>query len=128
MSAPAGDPLGSAAEEATRFIDAMTARANAHLKPVQPTAGQGEHDGGTGPESQHTTQPAPECGWCPLCRAVAFVRSTDPELREQVVASATALVLSLRELAESAARPPERPEGADWPHAEDEEPGGSPWR
>lgn len=124
MSAAAGDPLGSAAEEASRLIDAMTARASAHLKPVQPTDGQGEYDEQT---TQQTTQPATECGWCPLCKAVAFVRSTDPELREQVVASATALVLSLRALAESAARPPGRPEGADRPHAEDDEPGGSPW-
>ncbi len=123
MSAGADDRLGSAAEEATRLIDAMSARARAHLEAEQLGASeQRAHDG-----ARHANGQSPECGWCPLCRAVAFVRNTDPEVRERVVSSATALALSLRELAESAARAPTRPDDAGGAGADQPDQGGSRW-
>jgi hypothetical protein len=56
-----------------------------------------------------------DCAWCPLCRAAAFLRDTDPEVRARVVSSATALMVSLRDLADSAARPPAPRDESDQP-------------
>ncbi len=95
MSAdPGQERPRSAADEAARLIEAVSERACAHLADDRPAGEHPGHDGSS-----------PECFWCPLCRAVSFVRDTDPELRARVVASATALAVSLRDLAESAVRP-----------------------
>lgn len=85
------DPVGSAAEEAARLFVALADRARDHLTGAGDLGGAGH---------------AAECRWCPLCQAIAFVRDTSPEARQQVVSSATSLALALRDLAESAARPP----------------------
>lgn len=92
--------MSSAAEEAARLIDAAAEQARAHLTAVGSPAA-GADAGPTG---------APDCGWCPLCRAAAFVRDTDPEIRARIVSSASMLVLALRDLAESATGPPRGPE------------------
>lgn len=96
------DAVGAVAEEAARLIDAAAERARVHLTAV---AGVGTGNGPAGGD----------CGWCPLCRAAAFVRDTDPELRERIVSSATTLVLALRDLAESAVGPPRGSGRADGP-------------
>ncbi len=106
---PAGDrdPVGTATEEAARLFVALLERAREHA------AGAASAVDDDDPDSRSSTGHPVECRWCPLCQAMAFVRDTNPELRQQVVAAAAALAVAVRDLAETAARPPSRPrEGA----------------
>ncbi len=108
---PAGDrdPVGTAAEEAARLFVALLDRAREHA------TGADSAVDGVDPAGQSAGHPA-ECRWCPLCQAMAFMRDTNPELRQQVVAAAASLAVAVRDLAESAARPPARPpDGAAGP-------------
>ena len=46
-----------------------------------------------------TTHPvpaeAPECAWCPLCRTIAAVRQTSPEVRAHLTTAASSLMLAV---------------------------------
>jgi hypothetical protein len=74
--------VGTATQEAALLFATLADRAREHL--------------GDPVEAGHP----PECTWCPLCRALAVVRRTSPEVREQVVESAISLGLALCQLVE----------------------------
>jgi len=90
----AADPVGSVAEEAAKLFAALSARADEH-------PGDGADESAAGPHGEN-------CRWCPLCRAIGLVRGTSPEVRDQLVASAGAFVLVVRELLDQAAQAPAR--------------------
>jgi len=99
------DPVGSSVQEAARLLVALVDRAKESLGGE---AGEEGHLGAIGDIGRDlggagsAAEGAAECRWCPLCQAISFVRATSPETRQQVTAAAAALVLALRDLADSA--------------------------
>jgi len=92
------DSAGSSVQEAAKLLLALIDRARDNLGGEQGDSGYLGALGDIGGGGQ-----AAECRWCPLCQAIAFVRATNPEVREQVATAALSLALALRDLAESAA-------------------------
>ncbi len=43
----------------------------------------------------HIATGAPECAWCPVCRTVAAVRQTSPEVRAHLTSAASSLMLAV---------------------------------
>ncbi len=76
------DPVGTVAEEAMKFIFALTTSAGA----------------GDSQPSDHTCNN----GWCPLCQAANYIRD-NPEAVERVTHAAATLTRSLRDLLEQIA-------------------------
>ena len=63
---------------------------------------------------------SPECSWCPVCRTVAAVRQTSPEVLAHLTSAASSLMLAVSGM--MAANPPGRDGGVeripldeDWP-------------
>ncbi|GGO69818.1 hypothetical protein GCM10012276_06930 [Nocardioides deserti] len=46
---------------------------------------------------EHPATGAPECTWCPVCRAVHAVRRTSPEVRAHLTAAASSLLQAAAE-------------------------------
>lgn len=67
---PAGEPIGSLAEEASKLFDALSQGVKGH------------NDAG---------HRAPECEWCPLCRGVRGLLELNPEVAEHLVIAASSL-------------------------------------
>lgn len=51
---------------------------------------------------EHVATGAPECQWCPVCRAVHVVRSASPEVREHLSTAASSLLQAAASLLASA--------------------------
>jgi hypothetical protein len=84
------DRVGSVAEEAAKLLGALSGWAKEH--------GDGLSDGWsslTDEVHEHVATGAPECTWCPVCRAVAVVRQTSPEVRAHLASAATSLMLAV---------------------------------
>jgi hypothetical protein len=114
VSAPRDDdPVGSSVQEAARLLVALVDRARENLSAEPGASGHLGVLGDLGGAGQ-----AAECRWCPLCQAIAFVRATNPEVRQQVATAAVSLAVALRDLAESAAASPQ-PDGDDADRASD---------
>lgn len=105
------DHVGSAAEEAARLLGALSGWAG--------DLGQGLGQGlGHGLEG-HLATGAPECTYCPVCRAVHVVRTAGPEVTTHLAHAATSLlqaaagILATAAAATTAARDegPEAPSG-----------------
>lgn len=75
----AQEPLGSAAHEAGRLMDALRDWLDSRGVPATPIA--------TG---------SPECRACPVCLALSAVREHHPEVVEQLGRAAEAMVAALR--------------------------------
>ena len=80
-TAAAGEPLGSAAEEATRLVGAL-------------------RDLVSGPGSEHLATGSAECQVCPLCRLVALLRDADPQTVGRAADSVVTVVSTAAALAE----------------------------
>ncbi len=106
----AADPVGSVAEEAAKLFAALSARAGEHRGGGAGADSAGAADGR--PDGANAAAPHGEnCRWCPLCQAIGLVRGTSPEVRDQLVASAGAFVLAVRELLDQVGQAPAREAG-----------------
>ena len=74
------EPVGSLAEEAARLLGALGDWAS-HQDPSAEEAHAADTPGEAG-----------TCRWCPVCRAAHAVRHADPEVTEQLVVAADALL------------------------------------
>ena len=92
MTAPG--PLG---EEALRLVEAAREWA---VRTFPDVAAQSAATG------------APECSWCPLCRAVAVLRGDRPEVTERLAGVVTAAAGALAAVLDAAGRPAPTPEPA----------------
>jgi hypothetical protein len=105
--------VGSLADEATRLLGALGGWAREHgvtdpdPASTDPAGGPHGHDGLTG-----------DCTWCPVCRTAQAVRRTSPEVRDQLLVAATALMqagsgllAALQSSAEERGAPRPRPDG-----------------
>jgi Family of unknown function (DUF5304) len=57
---------------------------------------------------EHSEDEAPPCRYCPICAAVAFLRSSNPDVVEHLEAAGLSLLAALRALAEQRASRHER--------------------
>jgi hypothetical protein len=80
------EPVGSVAEEAAKLFGALTGWAKEHGEGVSSLADELQ---------DHVATGGPECNWCPLCRTVAAVRQTSPEVRAHLATAASSLMLAV---------------------------------
>ena len=92
------EPVGSIAEEAAKLLGALSGWAREHGDGVTAMADQVSHE-----LHEHVATGAPECAWCPVCRTIAAVRQTSPEVRVHLASAASSLMLALSGM--MAARP-----------------------
>ena len=88
------EPVGSVAEEAAKLFGALSGWAREHGDGVSSMAGsmagsvaEDLHD--------HLATGSPECAWCPVCRTVAAIRQTNPEVRAHLASAASSLMLAV---------------------------------
>ncbi len=122
------DPeAGSLGEEAARLFAALQDwAATAGHEQVGAAGGlvgglaQGLHD-----VDEHLATGAAECRYCPVCRLVALVRGTNPEVRDHLATAGSAL-LSAAAAALATSVPQERRQARAAPveHIDLDEPGG----
>ena len=112
MSAATGEPLGTAAEEAARLLeslngwfDARTSAASDGPPDDDPTRGGRAQTPGpprtTGATSRHDAA----CRVCPLCRGLAYLEESHPDVLTHLADAAAHLVAAVRSLTEPAADP-----------------------
>lgn len=88
------EPVGSVAEEAAKLLGALSGWAREHGDGVSGMAGAMAssvadelHD--------HLATGSPECAWCPVCRTVAAIRQTSPEVRAHLASAASSFMLAV---------------------------------
>jgi hypothetical protein len=117
VSAAASEPLGSAAEEAARLVESLQGWFGvpvpvASAEPVDERerggADRTDRDtGGAADPEIHEDSAAghgPACRACPLCRGIAAVQQSHPEVLTHLAGAAQHLVAALRSLAAEPAR------------------------
>jgi hypothetical protein len=122
---PGGEePLGSVAEEAAKLLDALQgwAREGGGEAAGAAAAGLG---GRLKDIDEHLATGGAECTWCPVCRAVAVVRQTSPEVRTHLATAASSLLQAAAGLLDAHAQGATRPasgvqkidldEATEWP-------------
>jgi hypothetical protein len=109
----ADDPVGSVAEEAAKLIGALSGWAKEQGEGLSSVA-DGLHE--------HTSTGGPECTWCPVCRTVAAVKQTSPEVRAHLTSAAASLMLAVSGM--MASHPPSRDGGVERIDLDDEWPEG----
>jgi hypothetical protein len=107
------EPVGSVAEEAAKLLGALSGWAREHGDGVTALA-----DSMTQELHEHLATGAPECAWCPLCRTVAAIRQTNPEVRAHLANAASSLMMAVSGM--MATRPPARDGGVERIDLDDE--------
>jgi hypothetical protein len=88
------EPVGSVAEEAAKLLGALSGWAREHGDGV--TTGVAAMTDTVADElHEHLATGSPECAWCPICRTVAAVRQTSPEVRAHLASAASSLMLAV---------------------------------
>lgn len=96
------EPVGSVAEEAAKLLGALSGWAREHGDGASAMAGSVADE-----LHEHLANGSPECAWCPVCRTVAAVRQTSPEVRAHLASAASSLMLAVSGLM----APPTSPRG-----------------
>lgn len=85
-----GEQVGSVAEETARLVDALRDWAGSG---VGGAAGAGSVLGARLSEiDEHLATESHECTYCPLCRGIALLRQTSPEVRSHLAVAARSLL------------------------------------
>jgi hypothetical protein len=84
------EPVGSVAEEAAKLLGALSGWAREHSEGLS-SFGDGVHEHTGGHDG---ATPGAECAWCPVCRTVAAVRQTSPEVLGHLTTAAASLMLA----------------------------------
>ncbi|MGQ0466021.1 MAG: hypothetical protein ACT4QG_11940 [Sporichthyaceae bacterium] len=82
------EALGTAAQEASRFVDALGEWLSAHAPDGGPTWAQ------SGDEAIATG--TPECRMCPVCRLIAVARAASPEVVAHLDEAMRSLLAALK--------------------------------
>jgi len=80
------EPVGSVAEEAAKLLGAFSGWAKEHGDGLSSFT-DGLHE--------HLATGSAECTWCPVCRTVAAVRQTSPEVMGHLSSAAASLLLAV---------------------------------
>ena len=86
--------VGSVAEEAAKLLGALSGWAKEHGDGLSSFADD-VHDHLASGMAGGMATGAPECTWCPVCRTVAAVRATSPEVRAHLATAASSLMLAV---------------------------------
>ena len=113
MNAATGEPLGTAAEEAARLLASLESWFDA------PSGGAGDEDAGEAAPADPSGTHGASCRACPLCRGVAYLRESHPDVLSHLTDAAAHLVAAVRSLTEPG--PDQAPERAPSGSAEDAE-------
>jgi hypothetical protein len=98
--------VGSVTEEAAKLLGAMSRWAR-----EQGGGAAGLADAIADRSAEHLATGSPECTWCPVCRTIAAMRQTSPEVWTHLASAASSLMLAFSEM--MATRPPERERGVE---------------
>ncbi len=99
------EPVGSVAEEAAKLFGALSGWAREHGDGMGAMV-DSMAESVTGELHDHLATGSPECAWCPMCRTVAAVRQTSPEVRAHLANAASSLMMAVSGM--MATRPPAR--------------------
>ncbi len=88
------DPVGGVVEEAAKLLGALQDWAREGSGAYGAAAASAADDAASalGAVNQHLATGGAECRYCPLCRAIARLRETSPEVRTHLVAAASSLL------------------------------------
>ena len=84
------EPVGSVAEEAAKLLGALSGWAREHGDGVTAMADSMTHE-----LDDHLATGSPECTWCPICRTIATIRHTSPEVRAHLASASSSLLLAV---------------------------------
>ena len=84
------DAVGSVAEEAAKLLGALSGWAREHGDGVAAMADSMTHE-----VNDHLATDSPECAWCPICRTVAAIRQTSPEVCTHLASAASSLMMAV---------------------------------
>jgi hypothetical protein len=87
------EQVGSVAEEAAKLLGALSGWAREHGEGVSTTAGSMAASVADDLH-EHLATGSSECAWCPVCRAVAAIRQTSPEVRAHLAEAASSFMLA----------------------------------
>ncbi|MGH3357981.1 MAG: hypothetical protein ACRDO7_04205 [Nocardioidaceae bacterium] len=97
------DPVGSLAEELSKLMGVVSGLSDTGSRArTDATEEDGSADDAPG-HDHHIANGSASCQVCPVCQTIAFVRSTSPEVREHLTASAVALTTAARALVDALA-------------------------
>jgi hypothetical protein len=99
------------AEEAAKLLGAFSGWAKEHGDGLSSFT-DGLHE--------HVATGSPECAWCPVCRTVAAIRQTSPEVVAHLTSAASSLMLAVSAM--MATTPPDRDGGVERIPLDDEWP------
>jgi hypothetical protein len=100
------ETVGSVAEEAAKLFGALSGWAREHGDGVTAMA-----DSMAEQLHEHIATGSPECAWCPVCRTVAAIRQTSPEVRVHLASAASSLMMAVSGM--MATHPPTREGGVE---------------
>jgi hypothetical protein len=83
------EQVGSVAEEAVKLLGALSGWAKEHGEGVSSFADDVHQHVAAG-----VSTGSAECTWCPVCRTVAAVRHTSPEVRAHLTSAVSSLMLA----------------------------------
>jgi len=88
------DDVGSLGEEAVRLLGALGDWASVQGTDLGGAASAAAEQAAQAAREvdEHLATGSAECSWCPVCRTVHVLRQTSPEVREQLVVAAGALL------------------------------------
>jgi hypothetical protein len=88
----AQDPVGSAAEEAAKLLEAVSEWAREHGSDLgTAVGGLAEQVSAAAHDVDAHLATGEDCRYCPFCRAVQVYRSASPEVREHLSTAASSL-------------------------------------
>ena len=90
----ADENVGSVTEEATKLLHALqdwAKESGSEYAGAAATAAEGAA-AAVHRVDEHIATGAPECSYCPVCRLIAAVRGTSPEVRQHLTTAATSLM------------------------------------
>ncbi len=94
MSEDEKEPVGSVNEEAAKLLHALQEWAKESGSDYAATASAAAA-GATGAlkdANEHIATGGQDCRYCPVCRAIALVRETSPEVRAHLASAASSLM------------------------------------
>lgn len=89
-----GEELGSVSEEAAKLFEALQdwAKQTGAQQAGAVGAAAGGLAAGLREVNEHLATGGADCRYCPVCQAIAFVRSTSPEAKAHLVSAASSLL------------------------------------
>ena len=102
----APEPVGSVAEGAAKLLGVVSGWARERGDGVA-----GPADAMADGVHEHLATGSPESAWCPLCRTIAAIRQTSPEVRAHLASAAPSVMLAVSGV--MATGPPARERGVE---------------